>query len=254
MWKFIRITFLLLILATVVQQSFLAKADLEWKKNFYVALYPVNADGSGVASDYIKGLSKDDFIAMEEFFSEEAQRYQLNMSRPIAVELGEEVKSIPPAPPSSGSMLENVWWSLNLRWFAWNNSPKVLVKPDIRLYLLYYDPDKNNHLVHSTALDKGRVGRVNLFADSQHNKQNLVVVAHELLHTLSATDKYDLGSNQPVFPDGYANPEKEPLYPQDFAELMGGYLPMDEVHAVTPKSLNQVLIGEKSAHEIGWVR
>ncbi len=254
MWKVIRIGVLLFILATVAQQSFLDKADLNWKKNFYVALYPVNADGSSVAADYIKSLNKEDFSAMEEFFAEEAERYHLGMARPIALQLGEEVRAVPPAPPSDGNVLSTILWSLNLRWFAWNNSPNVLVKPDIRLYLLYYDPNKTERLVHSTALDKGRIGRVNLFADKGHGKQNLVVLAHELLHTLSATDKYDLGNNQPIFPDGFADAEKKPLYPQDFAELMGGYLPMDETHAITPKSLNQVLIGEKSAREIGWFK
>ncbi|HQN65969.1 MAG TPA: hypothetical protein PLR90_09945 [Methylophilus sp.] len=254
MWKFIRITILLLILAMVLQQSFMARADLEWKKNFYVALYPVNADGTIAATEYIKTLTKDDFLAIEDFFAEEAERYVLGMRRPIAVQLGPEVKSIPPAPPSDGSVLSNMLWSLNFRWFAWNNSPKVLVKPEIRLYLLYYDPNSSGHLVHSTALDKGRIGRVNLFADKAYSNQNLVVVAHELLHTLSATDKYDLNSTLPIFPDGFANPEKQPLYPQDFAELMGGYLPVDETRAVTPKSLSQVLIGEKSAREIGWVK
>lgn len=44
MWKKIRIFILLLVLGTVLQQTFLDKADLDWKDNFYVAVYPVNAD------------------------------------------------------------------------------------------------------------------------------------------------------------------------------------------------------------------
>jgi len=254
MWKILRIFILLVILGTVVQQSFLDKADLSWKHNFYVALYPVNADGSSAVADYIKTLTKDDFEHMETYFAEEGVRYNLGMSRPIAVELGEVVTEIPPAPPNNGSILQTMLWSLKFRWFAWNNSPKVPVKPDIRLYLLYHDPATSSVLAHSTALNKGRVGRVNLFGDKSYNKQNLVVAAHELLHTLTATDKYDLSTGLPIYPDGYAEPDKQPRYPQSFAELMGGYVPLEETKNVIPKSLDQTLIGAKTAREIGWLR
>jgi len=254
MWKILRIFILLVILGTVVQQSFLDKADLSWKHNFYVALYPVNADGSSAVADYIKTLTKDDFEHMETYFAEEGVRYNLGMNRPIAVELGEVVTEIPPAPPNNGSIFQTMLWSLKFRWFAWNNSPKVPVKPDIRLYLLYHDPATSSVLAHSTALNKGRVGRVNLFGDKSYNKQNLVVAAHELLHTLTATDKYDLSTGLPIYPDGYAEPDKQPRYPQSFAELMGGYVPLEETKNVIPQSLDQTLIGAKTAREIGWLR
>ena len=151
-------------------------------------------------------------------------------------------------------MLSNMIWSLKFRWFAWNNSPKVNVKPDIRLYLLYYNPATSQALAHSTALNKGRVGRVNLFGENSYSKQNLVILAHELLHTLNASDKYDLQTTLPAYPDGFAEPDKSPRYPQDFAELMGGRVPISETKAEIPKNLAETLIGEKTAREIGWIR
>ncbi|MFW5432704.1 MAG: hypothetical protein ACKE5M_06780 [Methylophilaceae bacterium] len=245
----------MLILAIVVQQMFLDKADLEWKDNFYVAFYPINADDSDRVARYIKTLRKEDFDAMESFFAEEAKRYDLGMRRPVAIQLGDEVEDVPPAPPpSGGSKVQAIIWSLKFRWFAWNNTPKVAVKPDIRLYLLFYDPQVHNKLSHSTALNKGRIGRVNLFGDSKNTKKNLVVTAHELLHTLTASDKYDLSTGQPIYPDGYADPEKTPRYPQYFAELMGGYVPISETSKKIPASLKETLIGYKTAREIGWVR
>jgi hypothetical protein len=95
---------------------------------------------------------------------------------------------------------------------------------------------------------------VNLFGDTSYAKQNLVILAHELLHTLTATDKYDLETNLPLYPDGFAEPDKSPHYPQDFAELMGGRVPMSETKAEIPKSLSQTVIGPKTAREIGWVK
>ena len=254
MFKKIRIFVLLIIFATVVQQTFLDKADLSWKNNFYVAVYPINADGSIEVGAYINTLMRDDFEPMAEYFAEEGARYNLGMRRPVEVQLGDVVKEVPPAPPIGGSVFNTMIWSLKFRWFAWNNSPDVPVKPDIRLYLLYHDPATTPVLSHSTALNKGRIGRVNLFGNKSYAKQNLVITAHELLHTLTASDKYDLASTLPAYPDGFAEAGKSPLYPQDFAELMGGRVPVSETKAEIPKSLSQTLIGEKTAHEIGWLK
>lgn len=254
MWRMIRISVLLIVLATMTKQIFLDKADLDWEDNFYVALYPINADGSDQVAQYIKTLAKEDFEAMESFFAEEAARYNVGIRRPVAVELGKEVELVPSPPPNNGSVIQTMLWSLRFRLFAWNNSPQVPVPPDIKLYLLFYDPETHHALNHSTALNKGRIGRVNLFGSRSYTKQNLVITAHELLHTLTATDKYDLASGQPVYPDGYAEPDKQPRYPQYYAELMGGYVPVSESKHKIPESLNQTLIGHKTAREIGWLK
>jgi hypothetical protein len=254
MWKKLRIFILLVILAGVIQQTFLDKADLDWKDNFYVAVYPVNADDSAEVGAYIKTLKREDFEPVVEYFATESERYKLGMRHPVEVQLGDVAEKIPPAPPNNGSLLSTIVWSLKFRFFAWNNSPKVPVKPDIRLYLLYYNPATSPMLSHSTALNKGRVGRVNLFGDKSYAKQNLVILTHEMLHTLTASDKYDLSNTLPIYPDGYAEPEKSPRYPQDFAEIMGGRVPMSEAKAEIPKSLLQTLIGDKTAHEIGWLK
>jgi len=250
----IRIVVLLIVFAVVVKQIYLDKADLEWNDNFYVALYPINADGSEQVANYIKTLTHDDFKAIETFFKDEAAHYKINMRRPIAIELGGAVEQTPPPPPSDGSVIKTMLWSLSFRFFAWNNSPAVPVKPDIRLYLLFYDPQYNTVLAHSTALNKGRIGRVNLFGAQPYSKQNLVVTAHELLHTLTATDKYNLATGQPIYPEGYAEPDREPLYPQRFAELMGGYVPINTNEKKIPLSLGQTIIGQQTAREIGWIK
>lgn len=254
MWRKFRIIVLLLILATVIQQSWLEKIDLHWKHNFYVAVYPVNADRSAKVSDYLHTLTRDDFEPLAEYYAQQSQPYQLGLRRPIEVQLGDQIDAIPPAPPLNGNILDTMLWSLQFKYFAWKHSPKVNVKPEIRLYLLYHDPVTSPKLSHSTALNNGRIGRVNLFGDSSYAKQNLVIVAHELLHTLNATDKYDLNTLLPTLPDGYAEPDKSPLYPQDLAEIMGGRVPVDQHHAKIPKDLQHTIIGKKTAQEIGWLK
>ncbi|MBC7786386.1 MAG: hypothetical protein H7Z18_02785 [Methylophilaceae bacterium] len=254
MWKKIRIVILLLVLATVAQQSWRDQASLDWKDNFYVAVYPINADGSAKVAAYIHKLNQEDFAPMGDYFTEEAARYGVMLRRPIEIQLGSQVHDLPPAPNVHGSMLDTIIWSLKFRYYAWNNSPKVAIKPDIRLYLLYCDPVTHRSLKESTALSKGRLGRINLFGATEYNDQNLVITAHELLHTFGATDKYDLSNNLPLFPDGYAERDKLPLHPQSFAEIMGGRLPISEVKAVIPQNLAQTLVGSKTAREIGWVK
>ena len=80
-----------------------------------------------------------------------------------------------------------------------------------------------------------------------------MIIAHEFLHTVGASDKYDVTSNQPLFPDGYAEPERRPLYPQVNAEIMGGRVPLSEQDAVMPKSLRLCRIGTATAREIRWI-
>ena len=254
MWKALRIGVLLLILAFVAQRALQDSADLDWKRSFLVSVYPVNVDGDAGVAAYIRSLQTADFKPVEAFFAEEAAHHGVELTRPVELLLGAEMTDVPPEPPASDSALAATWWSLRFRYFAWAHSPEERIKPQIRLFLLFHDPRKHRVLGHSTALSKGRIGRVNQFSGQDHLEQNLVVLSHELLHTLRATDKYDPQTTLPVFPDGFAEPNRSPRYPQRFAELMGGRVPLAEGQAEIPASLRNVLIGEATAREIGWIR
>lgn len=254
MWRQLRITILLLLLVTVAVQAWRDQQVLKWRYGLNIVLYPINADGSASVKTYLQSLRVDEFAELESYFSKQAAIYGLAVQKPVTLYIGPEVKNIPPAPPKTNSAMTAIVWSLKFRAYAWLNSPDVAVKPDIRMYLLYHDPKNHNVLSHSTALSKGRIGRVNLYGDTHYNQQNLVIVAHELLHTLNASDKYDLLSKLPYYPDGYAEPEKLPLYPQTEAELMAGRIPRTENRADIPKSLNETSIGEITAREIRWLK
>ena len=51
---------------------------------------------------------------------------------------------------------------------------------------------------------------------------------------------------------GYAFPDQQPLFPQAKAELMAGYIPVSQTTSKMPESLNQTLINEITAIELGW--
>ena len=93
-------------------------------------------------------------------------------------------------------------------------------------------------------------GIVNAYASRRYRGNNNVIIAHEFLHTLGATDKYDPASGQPLAPDGLAEPERSPLYPQRYAEIMGGRIAIADDDAVIPKNLKFAQIGPLTATEI----
>jgi hypothetical protein len=122
------------------------------------------------------------------------------------------------------------------------------------MFVIYHDPARVSRVAHSLGLQKGLIGVVNAFASDDQAAQNNIVITHELLHTVGATDKYDLATNEPSHPDGYAEPNKDPLLPQTFAEIMAGRIPSSAAQSEMPSSLDKVLVGTKTAREINWLR
>jgi hypothetical protein len=90
------------------------------------------------------------------------------------------------------------------------------------------------------------------FATPLMNGENDVLIAHELLHTVGATDKYDSATDAPLFPTGYGDPSQTPLYPQLFAELMAGRRMVAPDRWEQAASLDEVVVGPATALEIHW--
>lgn len=253
MFKALRIAILLFILVSVALGTWRARTNsVGWKYTLPVNIYLINADGSAVAADFLRNLSAADFKPIETFMQEEAGRYGRSDKASIEIRMGGVIDSLPPEPPRDGSTLGVIVWSLKLRWWSYRNAETTGPGTQVKMFLLYFDPKKNRRMAHSTGLQKGLMGRVNLFASANMAAQNNVVITHEFLHTLGATDKYG-PANQPLYPDGYAEPDLAPLHPQRFAEIMAGRTPLTETTAETPASLDQALIGGKTALEINWL-
>jgi len=93
---------------------------------------------------------------------------------------------------------------------------------------------------------------VHAFASRSLNGSNDIVIAHELLHTVGASDKYDLASGTPLFPQGFADPAQEPRFPQQRAEIMAVRRALSASESEIPASLEAVVVGPATALEIGW--
>jgi len=254
-FRAIRIVVLVLVLINVAVGTWLTRVrTTSWEYPLRVMIFPINADGSPATAAYMAQLSRDSFQPVAEFMRSEAQRYALAQPTPVDVFLGRQIDSPPPPPPYGGGPLQIGLWSLQLRFWAWRYAEYDGPRPHVRMFVVYHDPERVSRVAHSLGLQKGLIGVVHAFASSGQTDQNRIIITHELLHTVGATDKYEAGGNQPVYPDGYADPYQEPLLPQRFAEIMGGRVPVSQTESEIPDSLAHVLIGVKTAREINWLR
>jgi hypothetical protein len=250
----VRIALLLAVLTAVALDAWLTRTrTTSWERTLRVSVYPIAGDDREATRRYVAALAREDFAPIEGFLQSEASRYGVTLAEPARLWLRPRLDRLPPLPPRDRSLLGTMGWSLKLRWFT---SVRERAQPrprgQVRIFVLYYDPETSPTVAHSLGLKEGLIGIVHAFATRSMTQANNVVIAHELLHTLVATDKYDAASGLPRYPEGYAEPALAPRYPQAFAELMAGRIPRTARHAEIPEGLEQVRVGPLTASEIGW--
>ncbi|HEY2145252.1 MAG TPA: hypothetical protein VGH12_04220 [Steroidobacteraceae bacterium] len=223
-----------------------------WREPLYVSIYPIAADDSPVTRSFVATLDAERFKPIDVFLRREAARYRLQAAEPIRTRLRTELHDRPPQRAPDAGWFATALWSLRLRYWTWRVSGHVNEPEDIRIFVLYHDPALTPSVPHSLGLTKGLIGVVYAFADPQMNGENNVVIAHELLHTLGATDKYRAADDAPRFPDGFGDPHQAPLYPQLAAEIMAGRRMLSADRWQQAESLDEAVIGSATAFEIRW--
>lgn len=252
-FRLLRIAFLLVTLFVVAMNAWLSSARIQsWNRSVWVVLYPINADGRADTQAYINALSEEHFEDVERFLQRESGRYGLERESIAEIFLSAPLSALPPEIDIEAGVFEAVFWSLQMRWWSWRNDNWPGPEPDVRVYLQYFSPQQKQVLSHSLGLQKGMIGLVNGFASVDYIATNNFVITHELMHTFGASDKYDLETNEPIYPDGFADPQQQPLLPQTRAEIMGGRVKVSPGWLVMPLSLDDVVVGNKTAEEVGW--
>jgi hypothetical protein len=249
----LRILILLLVLLVVATKTWQDRyLSTRWHDPLYVAIYPIAADDSPVTRTYLAALDVERFKPIDRFFAREAERYHLDTNEPFRTRLRAELQDLPPQRAPDAGLLATALWSLRLRYWAWRVSGHAHDPEDIRMFVLYHDPTLTPTVPHSLGLVKGLIGVVYAFAAPEMNGENNVVIAHELLHTVGATDKYNFGDDAPHFPEGYGDPAQKPLFPQLTAELMAGRRVLAPDKWQQAASLDEVVVGPVTALEIRW--
>jgi hypothetical protein len=258
-WFRIRVAVLLAVLAVVVLYAWRdvtrRKERTEWKRKrpLEVALVVVR-DGK-VGASALQTLRAES-RALEDALARQFARYRATPARPFAfVWYGpvERQEALPP-PPDDGLVgaAKHAW---RLRSFTSDIDARAGVPSrgfDARLYLVVRPPSDRG-FVEGISEHGGRVGVALADLDESTVPLALFVAAHELFHTLGAADRYD-ASGRSVFPDGFAEPEKTPPFPQRYVEVMARNRPLDAEREVPPVSLDELWVGGKTATEIGWSR
>jgi len=250
----VRITLLLMALLCL---GFVSITQLiytrNWNQTLQVTVFPINADGHLNTADYIDSLNDDTFSMIGRWSKREAQRFGLDLQQPFEVSLGEQIYAHPPAWPEHDTPFDILIWGLQFRWWAYRNTPDDgggITR--IRMFVMYHEGDEDGALMHSLGMQKGLMGLVHAYALDEQTAQNNIVIAHEMLHTVGAIDKYNEYGG-PQYPIGYVDPMREPMFPQRYAEIMSGRIPTSYGSSYMAESLRSTQINEYTALEINWI-
>lgn len=250
-----RILILLTILLIVAVSQWRGAARLnDWQRPLYLTLYPLLPETEAGEAAYVTSLKADDFRDIGRFLAREARRYGLAEAAGTEVRLAAPSRRLPPPLPAGDNPFAVGFWSLRMRWWAWRRDAEDGLPPgDVQMFVQYRSVQGPPTLDRSVGVRKGRYTVVNAFASRAMHTRNNVVIAHELMHVLGATDKYDPATNFPLLPQGLAEPHRQPRYPQRFAEIMAGKLVLAPTEARMASLLDECRIGVDTAREIGWL-
>jgi len=254
LFKLIRIVVLLSIFFVILASTWITEKRMAaWERPILVTIYPIVADDMPETAEFVEDLDPELFEQINQFITRESSPYGITVTPAFRFQVAETSRDLPPQVPSQFETASIALWSLKMRWWAWMKDWKDdMVSADIQMFVLFQGLDAENEVGISVGMRKGRYGLVNSYARKSMNSHNLIVFTHEMLHVLGASDKYILSNGEPIFPQGYADPEKRPLFPQKYAEIMGGRIPISSFSSVMPESLRECKIGRQTAEEIGF--
>jgi len=259
-WAFrIRVGVLLALLATVLLYAWRDVRSRRERNAFdrtlNVALVLVEAgpvDATALAA--LRTRSR----VLEHKLAAEFHRYRLDGPRPFAFFIfGPVPQRVPPPARVEAGLVGLARRAVELMKFTRDVDARAHVPTrgfDTRLYIVARPPESAARaFVEGASEQGGRVGVALVELDESMADFALFVAAHELFHTLGATDKYD-SSGRTRIPEGLAEPGRVPQLPQRFVELMAENRPLDVGHEEPPSSLDELAIGPSTAAEVGWQR
>jgi len=253
----IRVSVLLTILLGVLLYAWLdvrsRRARIAWERPLQVGLVVVRA--GPVATEATDSL-RARLPMLQSRLSEAFSRYRSG-GVPVYFQMAGPVDGRRPPAPRGGGVLDAARDSYEM----WRYSREVDRRAglnssatDARIYLIVREPmDAKRKFVEGFGEQGGRVGVVEVELDDAMVDYALLVAVHELLHTIGATDKYD-ETGQALVPEGLAEPDLQPLYPQRYVEVMARGRPIAPGKEELPGSLDELGIGPSTAREIGLVK
>ncbi len=255
-WFFkLRVALLLSVLLVVLLYAWrdhsTRRARNEWKRTLDVAFVIVTSPG--VEAHAVTELRRR-VPDLSRRLAQEFTRYRASAPRPFDIAVyGPTALAAPPPEPGEG-LLDAARYAYRLHRFSSDLDDRAGVPSrafDSRIYVLL-SPPTDRALVEGTSEHGGRVGFARAELDGESVDLALFVAAHELFHTLGALDHYG-PDGRALVPDGLAEPDLEPRYPQRLVELMARDRPLSEAEETRLSTLDELGVGPATAREIGWV-
>jgi hypothetical protein len=225
-----------------------------WDSPLKVALVLVELDA---LPEGTIDLLRDRVPVLEAALEREFQRYRSETFAPVAFQTFGPVAGAPPPEVKTSGAWDAVTYTYE-KWRALraiDEAAGVHARAyDSRLYV-YLHGAAGKDLVHveGSGEQGGRVGMVEVELDQGMVDLSLFVAAHELFHTLGATDKYDAAGRTRI-PEGLVEPDREPLFPQPRADVMARKRLLSESDEVSPETLEELGFGRVTASVIVWTR
>jgi hypothetical protein len=255
----VRVTVLLLVLAVVLLFAWRdvrrRHGRTSWDRPLAIAIVLVRRtplDPAAIAA------FEDRVAVLDARLAEERRRYRPGALRPFMLAFVGPVDDADPPPKPAGETLLDAAKQAWRRW-RWTSAVDSLAgldgsQYDSRIYVSACAPeDASRERVEGESEEGGRLGTVEVELDPSMVDFALFVAAHELFHTLGASDKYD-AAGRTLVPSGFAEPDRTPPLPQEFVEIMAENRPIGPSLEVPPDSLVELAVGPTTAAEIGWTK
>jgi hypothetical protein len=255
-WYSIRLALLASVLAIVIAYAITdvasRRARKAWDHTLAIAVVVIR---NGAVDDAAIEALRERAPALEDRLTSELHRYKPNAPKPFKLTVLGPAIGAPSAPEAPGDGLLNLAahaWDLH-RWTSDVDSRVNLAARayDSRVYVTVQPPTSKKHMIEGTSEQGGRVGVVTVDLDGSTVDFAWSVIAHELFHTLDATDHYDSGGKAKI-PEGLAEPDLSPRFPQRFVEIMTRGKPVSPSEEEVLDTLDELGVGPVTAREIGW--
>lgn len=256
----VRVGILLFILFTVVlwaiRDTWTRRERLQWDRTLDVAVVLVHVAGTEAVDPAANAAMASRADALARRLADEQRRYRPGSPAPFrfVVKGPVEASTAAPAPASDslGDLARQAWDASKWTDDVDADAGVVAAHYDSRIYVMVKKPSNDlRAAVEGHSEQGGRRGFVEVELDPSMVDLALMVVAHEMLHTLGATDKYD-AQGRARFPDGFVDPNASPRYPQARAEVMARNRPIAPNEERVPDTLDELGVGAATAKEIRW--
>ncbi|MGA0163357.1 MAG: serine/threonine protein kinase [Bdellovibrionota bacterium] len=208
-----------------------------------------------IYEELVSPSSSLSLINIEKFFDREFQRYEMNspLSAPVMKLMAHLPQSLNRSlvkEPDFKSQIQSE------KAFEFLSRQRLRFKladdATIILYLLDSNtiPDKN---LSQKSLIKENSSIIFIDPEKESPTTILRKIAAEAARIFGAKIKTE-DSDVIKVPEGLASPNQSPLFPQTHADLMGAGVPVNLIENRPVESFDEIMIGPKTAEELGWIK